>query len=129
MQVECTGCGKTTPASRPTCLYCGTPTAVPRKCVKCGRDVIRPRTTCQYCGGAAIDPGASPLPQARPIEQPRPTAMKVAAPRATIGMSWMDAHESEIDGTLFVLALPIALLAIASSVAIHALVKMMGANR
>jgi len=120
--------------------------------MKCGRDVPHHRSVCQYCGTpvgkagrAAVSPGyrepaepigSQPLPgSAAPASRPGP----VVVPRldydirdpgpADRALAWLQLYQTPIDMVLLVLALPIAILAIASSFMIGTMLKIMGSGR
>lgn len=144
-QVVCKGCGKTTRGSRPTCYYCGTALAPPVPCTKCGRDVPHHRDVCQYCGTSVgkVAPAPADLDAPRPAElvpaPSRPAPAPVVVPRldedlrdpgpADRAFAWLREYQTPIDMVLLVLALPIALLAITTSVLFGTMLKITRSGR
>lgn len=144
-QVVCKGCGKTTRASRPTCYYCGTALAPPVPCTKCGRDVPHHREVCQYCGTSVVKMAPAPADTdgpspAQPAPAPsRPAPRPVVVPRldedlrepgpADRALAWLQVYQTPIDMVLLVLASPIALLAITTSLMLGTMRKITGSGR
>jgi hypothetical protein len=148
MAATCPGCGKQTSEKKPTCYFCGTFLLPPVKCGKCAHMVPPNRATCQYCG-AAIEktaPDAAAIAAAPPPKSTgdprsyrnaevtpapsRPAAL--VAPkldledRSSGATGWLRQYETQIDLLLFALALPIALLSMATSFVFSMLARMRG---
>jgi hypothetical protein len=145
MAATCPGCGKTTSETKATCYFCGTFLQPPVKCSKCNHMVPQTRSTCQYCGTAvaAADRAAASTSAAPPSaiatsyreptpapSAPRPAAIAVPRfelPEQSSGfLAWCREHELAIDLVLFVIALPIALLAMLTQLLVWLLTRMRG---
>lgn len=137
----CPACQKPTSGDKPTCYFCGAFLVARLECPGCKRAIPATRTTCHYCGtalggakAAAAKPAVDPVaktPVDAHAKTPALTPPALVTPDIQLEQpsalaAWLERYEMPIDLTLFVLAAPIALCAIATQAVIHMFASMRG---